>query len=508
METGGRRVLPLLASVDASEVARVVAGSAALQATLDAAIADVADPHADDLTIATHLLAARGGRDALSVASWRAGLAAPVMLSSLGEGLGGPAPPVQITASRPAPPPPPPIRAPRVLAVLASAESRRMRTTARTSVSDDLLRAVLDEADGVPRTDPPSLTSVGERLTPAIPARLVASAARAQVADETFVCSGAVPPTSAGSPGAAAVALRAAPTATLDALARRTGAFQAGRAAIADGEVVVVEFPDADLDTREQARPALICRAGRVRVVLLAAAGRVLADTGLARGGRQALPAGTRAAVLVGGSPLGDHLAPWTVSGGWTAARPLPSVSDGLLVAAGAVVDVIGRVPYRGADPARAAWAVPAELLGRERATATTLAAPAAGEPDTLAALAIALSGHGTDGVAVGLDGARQIGSPLVTTTASGAGVLVVALDGAERGGPVTVTVAADPGAPRRDLLGLVAAAGSAGTLKQAGSATAAAWLAGALAGADLAAVVPPPTAPGPDTSMISWEVA
>lgn len=518
VETGRRRVLPLLAGVsDAALVARL-AGSARLQTALQETVAGLGDPGAGSVELAGQLLSARGRRDELSVATWQAGLAAPVMLGSLGEGLGAPAAAAPVAATTPPPAQAAAIRPPRVLAVLSSAEQRALRfegepgaraqprAAARTTVSDELLRAVLDDATAaVPRAEAPSLASVAERVSSAIPARLVASAAAARVAGATVVSTGAVPTTSAGHPGAAAVALRATPRRTRDALRARTEALLGGKEVVADGQVLVVELPDADIDMQE-VRPALACHAGRVRVVLLAAAGRVLADEVLAAGGRLPAPAGTRTAVVVGGPALPDDGGSWVVAGGWTAARALPSASDGLLVAAGAVVDVLGRVPHRGADPVRAAWAAPAELLGRERGTATTLARPG-GRHDVHAAVAVAVSGSTTDGLVVGLDGAAQAGTPLVTTDSSGAGVLVIALAGAGRRSPVTVTVASDPDSAPCDVLGVVAAAADAGSLKTGGPDAVAARLASAIAGAGLASIVAPPTAPGPATSTIAWEL-
>src|SRR4029077_7118804 len=105
----------------------------------------------------------------------------------------------------------------------------------------------------------------------------------------------------------------------------------------------------------------------RVRAVLLGASGRVLADTMLTEGLNLVVPVGARSIVVLGGPQLPADSGPWWISGGWTAGRPLPSASDGLLVAAGGVVDVLGAVPYRGPDPARVSWASPAELLGAER---------------------------------------------------------------------------------------------------------------------------------------------
>ena len=81
---------------------------------------------------------------------------------------------------------------------------------------------------------------------------------------------------------------------------------------------------------------------------------------------------------------------------------------------------MLGAVPYRGPDPARVSWASPAELLGAERGVATTLASPAG--KGALAAVAVTMTGSGTDGLAIGLQGARQIGDLVVTTDASGPG--------------------------------------------------------------------------------------
>src|SRR6185436_507274 len=94
-------------------------------------------------------------------------------------------------------------------------------------------------------------------------------------------------------------------------------------------------------------RSRLSCRSGRVRAVLLGSSGRVLGDTVLTEGSAVSAPVGTRSLVVIGGPPSDPVSGMWQVSGGWAAARPLPSASDGLLVAAGAVVDVLGAVPYR-----------------------------------------------------------------------------------------------------------------------------------------------------------------
>nr|WP_284290526.1 hypothetical protein [Angustibacter aerolatus] len=136
----------------------------------------------------------------------------------------------------------------------------------------------------------------------------------------------------------------------------------------------------------------------------------------------------------------------------------------------------------------------------------TTLAAPGAGR--LVAAVAVALTGTGADGLAVGLTGGRQDGAGVVTTDADGASVLVLPVR-ADGDGPVTVTVAADPSGVPRDVVGVVAAAGTPETLKalgEQGPSAAAGWLAAAVAGPGVERLVDPPTVPGPGASTLSWK--
>jgi hypothetical protein len=453
VETGKRRVNPLLPSIEAATVAGVVASAAALHATIDAVKAQVG-AEATDTEVAAVLLTRRGKRSPLEVSAWRAGLAAPVLLGSLGEGLASLGPAATVTPGGVHPVETPAPRQPRVLAILSSGQPRILqaapagaaqatRARAGTTVSDRLIRQVLGrEPSTAPRVAAPTRAAVGAALDPALPARLVATAPRVRRLGRTLVAAGPPPVTGLGAAGAAAVAARAASPTVLAGLRSRGEALLAGRESLPDGRVVVLDLPDADRDTRATRRPRLACRTGRVRAVLLGASGRVLADAVLGEGRALDVPVGTRSVVVVGGPPVEAAPAPWRVSGGWAAARPVPSTSDGLLVAAGSVVDVLGAVPYRGADPARVSWASPAELLGAERGVATTLAGPAG--RFALAAVAVAVTGSGTDGLAIGLRGARQLGDLLVTTDVSGAGVAVGALD-AEPGAPVRVTVATGP---------------------------------------------------------------
>ena len=520
VETGARRVNPLLPSIEDAAIGGIVASASALHDTLDDVRAEVG-AGLTDTEVATVLLARRGGRAALDVQSWRAGLAAPIMLSSLGEGLAPLGDAATVTGVTPQPVAVPAPREPRVLAMLASGTPRALQATrgdagaqlARggTTVSDRLVRQLLDRsADSVPRVAPPTRDLVGAGLDPALPARLAATSPRARRQGRTMVATGAPPVSGLGSAGAAAVAARAASPRVLASLRDRTETLLGGKAQLRDGEVAVLELPDADVDTKPGRRPRLHCHAGRVRAVLLGASGRVLADTTLEAGAALASPVGTRTAVLVGGPPVrgsaraaaGTDDQPWRVGAGWLSARPLPSASDGLLVADGCVVDVLGAVPYRGPDPARVSWASPAELLGAERGVATTLAGPAG--KDVLIAVAVGLTGSGSAGAAVGLRGARQVGDLLVTTDASGAGVAVAALD-AEPGAPVRVTVATDP-ALARSHVGLVAVVADPATVKRLGPRAGAAWLAEAIAARGLDPLTAPPTVAGPGTSFVGWE--
>jgi hypothetical protein len=149
-------------------------------------------------------------------------------------------------------------------------------------------------------------------------------------------------------------------------------------------------------------------------------------------------------------------------------------------------------------------WASPAELLGGERGVATTLAAP--GGKSMVTAVAVAISGAGTEGLAIGLRGAEQVGDLIVTTDASGAGVAVAALR-ARPGDAVRVTVATDP-ASRRRHFGVVAAGGDPQTVKQLGGPRASAeWLASSLAATGLTTLTLAPAVAGPGESTLAWEV-
>jgi hypothetical protein len=171
---------------------------------------------------------------------------------------------------------------------------------------------------------------------------------------------------------------------------------------------------------------------------------------------------------------------------------------------------VLGAAPYRGAEPARVCWASPAELLGGQRGIATTVAAPVARAgvgpapgKAAVTAVAVALTGAGTAGLAIGLRGAEQVGDLVLTTDPAGAGVAIAAVR-AEPGVPVRMTVASDL-ASVRGQLGVLAAAGDSATIEQFGLPAAAVWLAESVA-AGLPALAAPPTIAGPGRSAFVWE--
>ncbi len=511
VQTGKRRVLPLLPGGRTTTIDSLVADARTLH---DALTAAQAEQGVFGAQFAERVLTARGGRSVLDVTTWAAQLAAPVLLGSLGEGLGGPAPAVVVRDATVPTPPPLVLRAPRLMAVLSSGTPRAGTGTAGggpaargTTVSSSLLLATLDR-DDVSRVRAPSTSATAERLASAVPARLVRTTAQAVPVRRTVLPAGAPPVTSPPTIGTVALAARAADPATLGRLAERTRELLGGKGQLADGEIVVLELPDADRDTSPDGRPRLTCRQGRVRVLVLAAAGQALVDVELASDAGVSVPAGARSVVVVGGPPAAPVADPWAVCGGWTATVPLPSATDGLLLADGCVVDVLGRVPVRGTDPVRSSWTSAAQLMGAERAVVTTFAAPtAAGHGAALAAVAIAVTGTDATGLAIGLDGAHQDGAAHVTTDAAGASVLVVPLAVTAETGTVRVTVAADPLVAARDLVAVVGVAASPALLKQSGAGQAAGWLAAAAASTGVARLVDPPTVPGPNVSTIAWEV-
>jgi hypothetical protein len=202
------------------------------------------------------------------------------------------------------------------------------------------------------------------------------------------------------------------------------------------------------------------------------------------------VPPATRSLVVVGLGPAAD---PQVF--GWTAGVPLPSATDGILVAAGAVVDAVGRVPERGVAPLRSGWVAPAALVAGESAVVTTFAAP-------IVAVAVALDGGTGDDLALGLHGAQRPvaadGTPEAPLLVAdrGRAVLVYRLTQSAPGTAVTVIT----GATRR-LAGVVAV-----PAEPSAKGDPARVLADAVARRGLEALVPPVAEPGSVGAELGWK--
>ncbi len=503
VETGQRRLLPFVTE-DASRRSAVRAASDEL-----AALVPPAETSAQRLAVAADLLAERGGRSPADVAAWRADRAAAPLFSSLAEGLGQTPREARVSASAP-PPPPAPLapRPPQLRAFLAAPEVRPAGAAAAQGQTITTVSAALRNELRPVVAAPPTLAGIDARLHSAVPARLLRAAPAAVPLEQTAVAAVAPPLTRTVLAGAEVAAGRGADPAAGQRSARFAAALT-GRAArdaasLAPGEVAVFELPDAARDGDRQRRPILALRSGRARVVAIGPAGGVRADLILeaSEASRQrelALPTATRTLVVIGlAAPVaGLRAQADSPVAGWVAAVPLPSASDGVLIGAGCVLDVEGRVPARGVAALRAGWVAPADLVSGESAAATTFAGP-------IAAVAIALEGGRGDDFALGIAGAaRPLGpdgvpeAPLLVADGPRA-VLIYRLVDAQAGATLTVST----GAARR-------LAGVAGVARaKAGDADPALTLAEAIGRLGLAALVPPVAEPGPGGAALVWKEA
>jgi hypothetical protein len=358
-------------------------------------------------------------------------------------------------------------------------------------------------------------------LLAAVPARLLqVPAAAASGPGGTVVAAVAPPVAATPSAGSGVTAGRtgdAAETARLtefadalvdrrpDGRSRTRRAGSAAAAVVATGDVAVLELPDAGRDSDAEHRPTLVVSGGRARVVALGPGGGVLADQVSAGDGVAFIvPMATRGLVVVGLRPdvritSGPTRATRPDVVGWLAGVPLPAATDGVLIAAGAVVDAVGRVAGRGVAPVRSGWVLPDELVGGESAVVSTFAAAPA-------TVGIVLEGGAGDDVALGVDGARRptgpdgAPDPPIVVVDGPRSVLIFRLDESVPGTAVTVT----SGAARR-LAGVIAVpvrpAEFTTTVQDAAE-----LLAGAVARLGLAELVPPPTEPGPGAVVLAWK--
>ena len=505
VETGVRRFLPFVVENDARRAAVQTATQQLAEFVPNATTAPAR------FEAAATLLNERGKRSATDVAAWRRERAAVPLLGSLGEGLGRVQRPVDVVATAPPPvPAAPPPRPPELRALLVAPESgepiaaragggeERPATASYTTVSERRRKETKYVVAPAPK-----LADVDAGLLAAVPARLLRVATPAAAAQNTVVAAVAPPLTRTVLSGVEIAAGRATAITARSSLAayaaRLTRDSTGQRVHLAEGEVAIFEFPDAARDSDASRRPALVLQKGRARVVALGPAGGVAIDrivTAAARGNRDiVIPPATRGLVVIG---LGENTSrltgPAGVSG-WVAEVALPSATDGVLIAAGCVVDSIGRVPNRGVAALRSGWVAPADLISGESAVTTTFAAP-------IGAVAIALEGGSGPDFALGVDGAqRPLGADKtpeapVLVVDRGRAVLVYRLVDSRPGTAVTVTT----GAARR-LAGIAAVPADL-----APGVTVVAALADAIAAAGLAAIVPPVAEPGAGGADFTWK--
>ena len=504
VETGARRFLPFVIENDERREEVLTATQRLAGFIPNATTA----PEQFDAAIA--LLAERGGRSATDVAAWRRERSAVPMLGSLGEGLGRVQQAVDVgSTAPPAPVEAPPPRPPQLRALLIAAESgepiaarigdESPAPATFTTVSERLrneTKHVLAPA--------PKLADIDAGLLAAVPARLLRYATPVAAAQGTVVAAVAPPLTRTVLAGVEIATGRATAASARRGLTANSGGLMGhtndNRAHVAEGEIAVFEFPDAARDADVTRRPSLVVRKGRARVIALGPAGGVTIDRIVAAGssgdlGSVIVPPATRGLVIIGLGERASRLTEPVGVAGWVSEVPLPSATDGVLIAAGCVVDAVGRVPTRGAAALRSGWVAPADLVAGESAVTTTFAAP-------ISAVAIALEGGTGQDFALGVDGAeRPIGpdktseAPILVSDRSRS-VLVYRLVKSRPGVAVTVTT----GAARR-LAGIAAL--PHGAVAQIDPAAA---LADALANGGLAAIVPPVAEPGPGGADFEWK--
>lgn len=495
VRTGPRRILPLLPSVAAAHLDGVRTSAQ----TAAAAVAALRSTHPalDDTAIATSVLADRGGLGPVRADDWQARLAAPVRLGSLGEDLGQLTAEAAVTASAPGPAGevarPRPARVTAILsaptvsgAVLTGADV--FAGGAGTSVSPELLGRVLGSS-AAPTMSAPTPATVAATLDAAVPTRLVRTGA-APATTGTTVLAPARARLGVDFSGGTSRASRLAAPVTRQMLAEDTAQLTGDGLTLTEGQVALLELPDGARDNATT-RPVLRCVSGAARVVVLGAGG-VLADVEVKGNGRVEIPAGAREVIVVAGPPVAPATG-MAVVGGWHDASLLPATGLGALIGAGCVVSTAG-FAAREADAA-VAWTTPAALT-RDLAPTSTTFRPA-GPGRTVQAVAVGVTGTGSDGVAVGLENAEPIGAPQVTTDSDGASVVTMAVR-ATGTGPVIVNAAVD-GA--RDVTGVFAAS----TPEDDDPAETARLLAKAVAARGLTALDRPVAAAGPAVTRLRW---
>lgn len=518
VECDARRILPLLPSASAAQRTALRGETDALADALGRYRA--AHVGEDAPALAERLLLERGGRRRAAVADWRAGMAAPARVASLGQDLGLQQDVPAVVDRAPQQSVTPPVAGPRVVGVLsAPAVTAKIAGVAvaptGTSVSASLLATVLGDRDAPARLAPTTVAQVAGDLDGVIPARLIRVAAPVTVtiavresvaATRSSSAAATVASTPRPAPvagGGGIVASRLSSPTALARLAAHTDGLRGDGIVLDEGQTVLLDLPDGATDVRE-VRPTLRIERGGARVVVLGGGGEVVIDRIITPRGAVEIPVDARGVVVIAGARTTSSDG-FLVHGGWHDAALLPQAAGGAVIGTGCVLNAIGSLEPRAGD-ARIVWTTPAALTGDLLPTTTTFAAPLEGR--ALLAVAVGLTGVGVDDVTVGFENAHAVGNPLVTTDATGASIVVTAItqDVDTAGtpiGPVRVNAAVAPGSTR-DVTGVFAVTGRAGDAAQ-DAPSAARWLAQAAAATGLRGLDRPVSETGTGTTRIRW---
>ncbi|MGM7669051.1 DUF6603 domain-containing protein [Microbacterium sp. A93] len=494
VRTGRRRVLPLLPSVAALQRTAMQQAAALTSDAVQALRA--ASGGADDTTIAMGLLADRGGIGHLRAQDWRAALAAPVRLGSLGQNLGLLTPEPAIANVTVSPVAAHQIRPARIRTVMTAPvlhDSVAAAIIGGTSVSAALMSTLAGKAAARSMTAP-SVAAVASSLDGAIPTRLIRAGSAARVSGATVLASTPLP-AAVFTATAASTASRLADPGSVRTVRGASQELTDRGWTLRDGDVAMLEVPDAARDGRT-ARPALRVEKGGARIVCFGGGGIVLSDSHYTREQAIIIPAGASGLTVIAG-PDAPATAGIAVHGGWHDTSMLPSATAGSLVGVGCVVAAVGVFARTAAD-VDTSWTTPSAVTADLAPTTTTLRAPAADR--AIAAIAVGVTGSGSDGVAVGLENAEPLGAPLVTVDTDGTSVLVFAI---RQSGPgvVVVNASVEDG---RDVTGVFAASAPLVGV-QSDPEVAARWLANAIGARGLAGLDRPVAASGAGTTRIRW---
>ncbi|MBS0435118.1 MAG: hypothetical protein JSR75_09535 [Proteobacteria bacterium] len=253
------------------------------------------------------------------------------------------------------------------------------------------LRTTVKGSERAWRSAPPTLAAVEAQRSRSIAAKLVitdtpamavGAAGAAGKSGATLIAAQSVPPSAMAHGATALVARSGAPLAA--ALAEFNGALAVGAslraaagsagAALACGQTVVLQLPNARADAAgEGQRPRLAVSGAPARVVLLAHGGKRLADALVGPGAANAvleIPQGTERIVAIGQGDITNASASLGLAG-WHAGMQLPYAGFSTAVAPGCVVHAVGERFALHRERLHAGWVSGAELA-RGISTVTT----------------------------------------------------------------------------------------------------------------------------------------